>query len=294
MNQELLLEPTEVRQPDPGQYENLATLQIEPSHGWASLGLRELWSYSELIYFFIWRDIKVRYKQTVLGGLWAILQPFFTMLIFSVFFGRLAKVPSDSVPYPLFTFTALVPWQFFATGLTQSSTVLVTSSNLVSKVYFPRLALPVSKVLSGILDFVLAFAMLIGMMLYYHVKPNAHVFWLPVFFLLAVCTAMGVSIWFSAMHVQFRDVQHAIPFVVQAWMFATPVAYPSSLLHEPWRTIYGINPMVGVVEGFRWALLGTKTAPGPIIFVSAFVSIVLLITGALYFRRLEKSFADIV
>ncbi len=299
---EVCIDSTEQRQdkstatpgPDPRQSESLAVLRIESSHGWVSLGLRELWNYRELIYFFIWRDIKVRYKQTVLGGLWAILQPFFTMLIFSVFFGRLAKIPSDSVPYPLFAFAALVPWQFFANGLTQSSTSLVASSNLVAKVYFPRLALPISKVLSGVVDFLLAFIMLIALMVYYGVKPTYHVFWLPFFFLLALTTALGVSIWFSALHVQFRDVQHAIPFVVQAWLFATPVAYPSSLLSEPWRTVYGINPMVGVVEGFRWALLGTTTAPGPIIAVSSTVSIALLVSGAFYFRRLEKVFADIV
>lgn len=279
---------------DPRQSESFAVLRIEPSRGWVSLGLRELWDYRELVYFFIWRDIKVRYKQTVLGGLWAILQPFFTMLIFSVFFGRLAKIPSEGVPYPLFAFAALVPWQFFANGLSQSSTSLVASSNLVAKVYFPRLALPTSKVLSGIVDFLLAFAMLIALMLYYGAKPTYHLFWLPFFFLLALTTALGVSIWFSALHVQFRDVQHAIPFVVQAWLFATPVAYPSSLLSEPWRTLYGINPMVGVVEGFRWALLGTNTAPGPIIAVSSTVSIALLVSGTFYFRRLEKTFADIV
>ena len=279
---------------DPRQSENVALLRIESSRGWVSLGLRELWGYRELIYFFIWRDIKVRYKQTVLGGLWAILQPFFTMLIFSVFFGRLAKIPSEGVPYPLFAFAALVPWQFFANGLSQSSTSLVASSNLVAKVYFPRLALPTSKVLSGVVDFLLAFAMLIALMVYYGVKPTYHVFWLPFFFLLALTTALGVSIWFSALHVQFRDVQHAIPFLVQAWLFATPVAYPSSLLSEPWRTLYGINPMVGVVEGFRWALLGTATAPGPIIAVSSTVSIALLVSGTFYFRRLEKTFADIV
>src|SRR5215469_8131632 len=204
---------------------NFEIRRIEPSRGWVSLGLRELWSYRELIYFFIWRDIKVRYKQTILGGAWAILQPFLTMLIFSLFFGRLAKVPSDSVPYPLFTFTALVPWQFFANGVTLSSTSLVTSSNLVKKVYFPRLALPISKVLSGGLDFLFAFLMLLPMMTYYGIKPSAHVIWLPFFLFMAVITSLGVSIWFSAMHVQFRDVQYIVPFLVQAWLFATPIAY---------------------------------------------------------------------
>jgi lipopolysaccharide transport system permease protein len=285
---------TLTEQGDAAQTQHAASLLIEPTRGWVSLGLGELWRYRELIYFFIWRDIKVRYKQTILGGAWAIIQPFFTMLIFSIFFGRLAKIPSDSVPYPIFTYTALVPWQFFANGITQSSTSLVSGSNLVTKVYFPRLALPVSKVLSGVVDFMLAFVMLIGMMLYYHIAPTAHVLWLPFFFLLALTTSLGVSAWFSAMHVQFRDVQYAVPFLVQVWMFATPVAYPSSLLPEPWRTVYGINPMVGVVEGFRWALLGTKTAPGPMVFVSSLVSIALLVGGVFYFRRLEKTFADVV
>jgi lipopolysaccharide transport system permease protein len=282
--------------PPPGTSEpdNLTTRRLEPSRGWVSLGLPELWEYRELIYFFIWRDIKVRYKQTVLGGAWAIIQPLFTMLIFSVFFGRLAKVPSDSVPYPIFTFAALVPWQFFATGVSQSSTSLVVGSNLVKKVYFPRLALPISKVLAGGVDFLLAFAMLLVLMIYYHIRPTAHVIWLPIFVLLALITSLGVSMWFSAMHVQFRDVQYAVPFLVQAWLFATPIAYPSSLLSEPWRTIYGLNPMVGVVEGFRWALLGTKTAPGPTVVVSFLASVAVLVSGAFYFRRLEKTFADVV
>jgi lipopolysaccharide transport system permease protein len=280
--------------PGVSQPETVDVLRLAPSRGWSSLGLAELWRYRELIYFFVWRDIKVRYKQTILGGAWAIIQPFFTMLIFSLFFGRLAKIPSDSLPYPIFTYTALVPWQFFANGVSQSSTSLVSGSNLVTKVYFPRLALPLSKVLSGVLDFVLAFAMLVGMMAYYHIAPTAHVLWLPFFFLLALTTSLGVSAWFSAMHVQFRDVQYAVPFLIQIWMFATPVAYPSSLLSEPWRTIYGINPMVGVVEGFRWALLGTKTAPGPIIVISSLISFALLLSGAFYFRRVERTFADIV
>jgi lipopolysaccharide transport system permease protein len=274
--------------------ENAQIRRIEPSRGWVSLGLRELWSYRELIYFFIWRDIKVRYKQTILGGAWAIIQPLFTMLIFSVFFGRLAKVPSDSVPYPLFAYTALVPWQFFANGVSLSSTSLVSDSNLLKKVYFPRLALPISKVLSGGLDFLLAFTMLLLMMLYYGIRPTAHVIWLPFFLFMALTTSLGVSMWFSAMHVQFRDVQYAVPFLVQAWLFATPIAYPSSLLSEPWRTIYGINPMVGVVEGFRWALLGTHTAPGPTVLVSFLASIAVLVGGTFYFRRMEKTFADVL
>jgi homopolymeric O-antigen transport system permease protein len=276
------------------QPESLATRRIAPSQGWVTLGLGELWRYRELIYFLVWRDIKVRYKQTILGGAWAIIQPLFTMLIFSIFFGRLAKVPSESVPYPIFSFAALVPWTFFANGVSLSSTSLVSDSNLVKKVYFPRLALPISKVLAGILDFFLAFLMLLLLMLYYHIRPTVNVIWLPFFLLLALSTALGVSMWFSAMHVQFRDVQYAIPFLVQAWLFATPIAYPSTLLPQPWRTLYGINPMVGVVEGFRWALLGTKIAPGPMVIVSSLASLILLVGGACYFRRLEKTFADVI
>jgi lipopolysaccharide transport system permease protein len=278
----------------PSRTEDIPILRIERSRGWVSIGLRDLWHYRELIYFFIWRDIKVRYKQTVLGGAWAVIQPLFTMLIFSIFFGRLAKVPSDSVPYPIFSFAALVPWQFFANGVSLSSTSLVSESNLVKKIYFPRLALPISKVLSGFVDFLVAFAVLILLMVYYHVKPTSHLIWLPLFFFMALASSWGVSMWFSAMHVQFRDVQYAIPFLVQVWLFATPIAYPSSLVPEPWRTIYGINPMVGVVEGFRWALLGTHTAPWPVTIVSGVASIALLVGGACYFRRLERTFADVI
>jgi len=270
------------------------TTIIEPSRGWASLGLHELWEYRELFYFLTWRDIKVRYKQTVLGAAWAIIQPFFTMVVFSLFFGKLAKVPSDDIPYPIFSYAALVPWTFFANGLSQSSTSLVGSANLIKKVYFPRLVVPISAVISGGVDFVLAFVVLLGMMLFYGMVPTAAIVWLPLLLLLALVTSLGVGLWLTAMNVQFRDVRYAVPFLVQAWMFASPIAYPSSLLDEPWRTLYGINPMAGVVEGFRWALLGTGTAPGPIILVSALVAVGLLISGAFYFRRMEDTFADIV
>lgn len=274
--------------------DNIPIIRIEPSKGWVSLKLKELWEYRELLYFLIWRDVKVRYKQTVLGAAWAIIQPFFTMVVFSLFFGRLAKVPSDGIPYPIFTYAALVPWTFFANGLNQASNSLVSSANLIKKVYFPRLAIPIATVLSGIVDFVLAFITLIGMMVYFGFVPTTNVFWLPLLLLLALIISLGVSLWLSAMNVQFRDVRYIIPFLTQLWLFATPIAYPSSLLSEPWRTIYGLNPMVGVVEGFRWALLNTDTAPGPMIIVSSFVTMLLLISGALYFRRLEKSFADVV
>jgi lipopolysaccharide transport system permease protein len=267
---------------------------IRPSRGWISLNLRDLWEYRELLYFLTWRDIKVRYKQTVIGAAWAILQPFFTMVIFSLFFGRLVGVPSDEIPYPIFSYAALVPWQFFASGLSQSSSSLVASANLIKKIYFPRLVIPTSAVLSGGVDFVIAFVVLLGMMLFYSIVPTWNVLWLPLLLLLALVTSLGVGLWLTAMNVQFRDVRYAVPFLVQAWMFATPIAYPSSLLDEPWRTLYGVNPMVGVVEGFRWALLGTKTAPGPIILVSALVALVLLVSGAFYFRRMERTFADVV
>lgn len=269
-------------------------IRIEPSVGWVSLKLGELLEYRELIYFLIWRDIKVRYKQTVLGVAWAIVQPLFTMLVFSLFFGRLAKIPSDGIPYPIFSYAALVPWTFFANGLNLASNSLVGSANLIKKVYFPRLAIPIATVLAGVVDFILAFIVLIGMMVYFGFVPTINILWLPLFLLIALITSLGVSLWLSAMNVEFRDVRYIMPFLTQFWLFSTPIAYPSSLLSEPWRTLYGLNPMVGVVEGFRWALLGTKTAPGTIVFVSALVALALLISGALYFRRMEKSFADVV
>jgi lipopolysaccharide transport system permease protein len=269
-------------------------IYVRPSKGWTSLKLHELWEYRELLYFLAWRDIKVRYKQTVLGAAWAIIQPFFTMVVFSLFFGRLAGIPSDGIPYPVFAYAALVPWTFFANGLSQSSDSLVASANLISKVYFPRLVVPLSAVMSGVVDFVLAFVVLLGMMLFYGIVPTAAVLWLPLLLLLALITSLGAGLWLTAMNVQFRDVRYAVPFVINAWMFATPIAYPSSLLGGPWRTLYGINPMVGVVEGFRWALLGTDTAPGPIVLVSTLVAVGLLVSGAFYFRRLEKTFADVI
>jgi lipopolysaccharide transport system permease protein len=269
-------------------------LRLEPSRGWVSLNLGELWTYRELLYFLAWREIKVRYKQTALGAAWAIIQPFFTMLIFSLFFGRLAGIPSEGVPYPIFSLTGLVPWTFFANGLTQSSNSLVGSSNLINKVYFPRLAIPVSVILSGLVDFALAFAVLLAMMLYYGIAPGWGLLWLPAFLLLALATSLGVGLWFSALNVEYRDIRYVVPFLTQFWMFATPIAYPSSLLREPWRTVYALNPMVGVVEGFRWALLGVKTAPGPMIGASALAALVILAGGAYYFRRMERTFADVV
>jgi len=267
---------------------------ITPSHGWVALQLSKAWEYRELLYFLTWRDIKVRYKQTVLGVAWAIIQPFFTMVVFSIFFGRLANIPSDGVPYPIFSYAALVPWTFFAHGLSQSSDSLVASANLLKKVYFPRLIIPIAAIFASVVDFVLAFIVLLVMMLFYGITPTVNVLWLPYFLLLALTTSLGVGLWLSAMNVQFRDVRYTVPFLSQFWLFATPIAYPSSLLSEPWRTLYGINPMVGVVESFRWALLGAATAPGPIVIVSSLASLALLVSGLFYFRRMEKTFADVV
>lgn len=268
---------------------------IRPTRGWVSLRLQEIWEFRELLYFLLWRDLKVRYKQTALGAAWAIIQPFMTMVVFSLFFGRLARVPSDGIPYPIFTYTALVPWTFFANGLNQSSNSLVGSAHLITKVYFPRLTIPVASVLSGILDFSIAFAVLLLMMFYYDISITAQALWMPFFFLLALMTALGVGLWLSAVNVKFRDVRYVVPFLIQFWMFATPIAYPSSLLSEPWRTVYAINPMVGVVEGFRWSLLGsTASAPGTMTLISFAMSFFVLISGAFYFRRMEKSFADVV
>ena len=269
-------------------------IRIEPARGWRGLGLKDIESYRELLYFLVWRDLKVRYKQTVLGTAWALIQPMMTMLIFSLFFGRLAKVPSDGIPYPLFSYAALVPWTFFANSLNQSANSLVGSANLITKVYFPRVLIPTAPVLAGLVDFGLSFAFLLGMVCYYHVQPGWNSLYLPAFLLLAVVNAAGIGLWLSALNVKFRDVRHTMPFLVQFWMFATPIAYPSSLLKEPWHTLYGINPMAGVVEGFRWSLLGTPTRPGPIIVLSAGVSCLLFVGGLMYFRKMEKTFADYV
>jgi lipopolysaccharide transport system permease protein len=274
--------------------EDVVVTRIVPSRGWISLKLRDLWEYRELLYFLVWRDVKVRYKQTALGAAWAVIQPFFTMVIFSIFFGKLARIPSDGIPYPIFAYAALVPWSFFSHGLNQSSNSLVSSAQLIKKVYFPRLIVPIAAVVSGVIDFVLAFIVLLGMMLYYGVAPTFNVVWLPAFLLLALITSLGVGLWLSTLNVEYRDVRHAVPFITQFWLFATPIAYPSTLLAEPWRTLYGVNPMVGVVEGFRWALLGTDTEPKAMILVSSVMALVILIAGAFYFRRMEKTFADVV
>jgi len=283
-------------QPDeaPAAAGEVPVFTIEPVRGWVSLHLRELWDYRELLYFLAWRDIKVRYKQTVLGAAWAVIQPFLTMVVFTLFFGRVARLPSDGIPYPIFSYCALVPWTFFANGLTNSTDSLVASQNVIKKVYFPRLITPIATVISGLVDFSLAFIVLIGMMYYYGVSVTHNVVWIPVLLILALVTSMGFGFWLSAMNVRYRDVRYVVPFITQLWMFATPIVYPSSMLPEPYRTLVGLNPMAGVVEGFRWALLGVNTAPGPIIAVSAAATVGILISGAFYFRRMEKTFADLV
>lgn len=277
-----------------GNNQQLPHTRIEPSKGFVSLKIKEFWAHRELLYFLVWRDVKVRYKQTALGVAWAIIQPLMTMLVFSIFFGKLGKIPSDGIPYPIFSFAALVPWTLFATGLTQATNSLVASSNLIKKVYFPRLIIPTATVLGGTVDFILAFAVLLLMMLFYGIVPTINTLWLPVFMLLAMTTSLAISLWLSALNVEYRDIKYIVPFLSQFWLFATPIAYPSSLLSEPWRTLYALNPMVGVVEGFRWALLGTDTQPGLMALVSGAASIALLISGAFYFRRMEKTFADII
>jgi lipopolysaccharide transport system permease protein len=270
------------------------TTVITPPVGWAPVDLRELWDHRELLYFLIWRDIKVRYRQTVLGVAWAVLQPFLTMVVFSLFFGKLAGVPSDGLPYPIFSFAALVPWTFFAYGLSQSANSVVVDGELVRKVYFPRMVIPAATVLAGVVDFALAFILLLGMMLYYGIGLGVHTLWVPALLVLALVTSLGVGLWLAALNVQYRDVRYTVPFLTQLWLFATPIAYSSSLLSEPWRTVLGINPMAGVVEGFRWALLGTNTAPGPIISVSAVAALLIFMGGMFYFRRMEDTFADVI
>ena len=268
--------------------------RISPASAWPTIDLRELWDYRELLYFLTWRDLKVRYKQTALGAAWAVIQPLFMMLVFSLFFGRLAGVPSDGVPYPVFTFCALLPWQLFAHALTESSNSLVGNQNLITKVYFPRLVVPMSAVLGGLVDFAIAFVILLGMLAFYGLVPGWQILALPAFVLLAVMTALAVGLWLSALNVQYRDVRYTINFLVQFWLFATPVAYPSSIIPAQWRVVYGLNPMVGVVEGFRWSLLGKPESPGVVVLVSTIVVVTLLVGGLYYFRRMEQQFADVI
>ena len=267
---------------------------LKPSTGWAALNLQDLWLYRELIFFMTWRDLKVRYKQTLLGASWAILKPFLTMVVFSIFFGNLAKVPSDGVPYPIFSYTALIPWTLFSKALQDASRSLVANSHMITKVYFPRMILPLSSVIAGVVDFFIAFIVLLGMMVFFHIIPTAKIWVLPFFLLLALITAVGVGLWLSALNVLFRDINYILPFLTQFWMYLTPIAYPSSMVPLKWRVIYALNPMVGVVDGFRWALLGTGQPPGVVAMVSSIVALLLLISGMFFFRRMERLFADMV
>lgn len=277
------------------QSQDVSPLLIIPaSAGRRYLDLRELLRYRELLYFLTWRDIKVRYAQSLLGAAWAVLQPLLAMVIFSVFFGKLASIPSDGVPYPIFTYAALLPWMFFSNAVVQSTNSLVGNANLITKAYFPRLIIPCAAVLSGLVDFAIAFVVLLLMMPFFGVFPTGGVLWLPVLLSFAVLTSLGMGLWLSALNVQFRDIRHIVPFLVQAWLFATPVVYPSSLLAEPWRTVYGLNPMAGVVEGFRWALVGTQSPSVALIAVSGVVTAVILVSGLSYFRRVEHRFSDII
>ena len=274
------------------------TVIIEPTRGLASLQLRALWEYRDLLYFMVWRDIKVRYKQTALGILWIVLQPFITIIIFSALFGRLLGVPSGGVPYPIFLYVALLPWQYFANSLNRSSTSLVGSAHLITKVYFPRLAIPISGVLGGLVDFGVAFLVLAALMVYYRVAPTTAVIFLPGFLLLAMLTALGFGLWLSALNVRYRDINHLVPFIVQTWMYLTPVIYSSTLIPEQYRWVLALNPMTGVVEGFRWALLGNyldyARPPGMLFVVSIVITLVVLISGAFFFRSTERTFADII
>lgn len=272
--------------------ESIPVFVIRPSKGLFNLNLRELWEYRELLYILIWRDIKVRYKQTAIGAAWAVIQPFFSMVVFSLFFGKLAKIPSEGLPYPIFVYSALLPWQFFAKALTEASTSLVVNERIITKVYFPRLLVPTSVVLAGLLDFGIAFLILLGMMIFYGIMPSWAIVTVPFFLLLAVMTALGVSFWLSALDVEYRDVRYTLPFLTQLWLFATPVVYPSTLVPHGWRALYGLNPMVGVIEGFRWALLGSAPPDPAMLLVSAITVGLVFIGGLIYFRRMERTMAD--
>lgn len=271
---------------------------IAPSRGWAALGLRDVWAYRELLFFLVWRDLKVRYRQTALGVLWVVLQPVLSMVVFSLLFGGLLNVPSGGVPYPIFAYAALLPWNYFAASFNRSSASLVGSAHLITKVYFPRLVIPISGVLSGLVDFAVAFVVLIIMMVMYGIRPTPAVVLLPAFILLAMATALGFGLWLSALNVRYRDINYLIPYLVQVGMYLTPVIYGSALIPERFRFLLALNPMTGVVEGFRWALLGNHLAdaqpPGALFPVSIAIALLILISGAIFFRRTERTFADII
>jgi len=270
------------------------TIYIKPSTGLAALDLRDLWVYRELVFFMIWRDIKVRYKQTLLGAAWAVIQPVLTMLIFNFIFGTIAKVNTEGIPYPIFSYCALLPWGLFSAALNNASRSLTTNQNMVSKIYFPRLVLPLASVLGGLVDFAIAFLILIVLMIYYKVTPTTAIWTLPLFLVLTVVTALGVSLWLSAINVQYRDVNYVLPFLTQFWLFLTPVAYSANVISAKWQVVYSLNPMAGVVNGFRWALLGTNTGPNMNMAVSVGISLVVLVSGLFYFRSMERTFADTI
>ncbi|MBI5935037.1 MAG: ABC transporter permease [Chloroflexi bacterium] len=271
------------------------TIYIKPSHGLAALNLRDLWVYRELVFFMVWRDVKVKYKQTILGMAWAVIQPVMNMLIFTFVFDRVAKLATDGIPYEIFSFTALLPWGLFVTALNQGSRSLVAHNNMVTKIYFPRIILPMSSVFAGLVDFAIALVILVGLMFYFHVTPAWNLLWtLPFFVLLAIITALGVALWLSAINVKYRDVNQALPFLTQFWFFATPVAYSFSNLPENFQLLLSFNPMTGVVNGFRWALLGAGNGPDAALWVSVAISVLILVTGLYYFRSTERTFADTI
>jgi len=271
-----------------------SVLRIAPSQGWWEFPFSELWDYRELLYFIVWRDIKIRYKQTAIGAAWAVLQPFLTMLVFSLFFGKLAHVPSEGMPYPIFYYSALLPWMYFAAALQNATNAIVENQKVITKVYFPRVALPLAAVLASLVDFAISFLMFLVLMIYYGVHPTVAILSFPAFLLLAILTALGVGLWLSALNAIYRDVRYVMPFLIQFWMFASPVAYPSSLVPEKWRWVYGLNPMAGVIEGFRWSLAGHGKGPGAMVFVSAAVVVLVLLGGLAYFQHMETTVADVV
>ncbi len=272
----------------------LVHTHIAPTTGWVNLKFRELWEYRELVFFFVWRDLKVRYKQTIVGAGWAVIQPIFSMVVFTIIFGNLAKLDSDGVPYAIFSFTALVPWSFFVATLTGTAGSMLSNAGMIKKIYFPRLTIPLSEILSSSVDFGIQFVVLVVLMLVFKITPTLNVLWLPLFVLLAVVTALGVGLWLATWNFRFRDIKYIQGFLIQSWFFITPIVYSTSLLDEPWKTLYGLNPMAGVVEGFRWALLGTSNAPSGMIGYSALAALVILISGLYQFRRLERTFADVI
>ncbi len=292
MKNEIALEPQMIATTGENRAEVAPTFDIGPSKGWIGLNLNEVWDYRELLYFLVWRDLKVRYKQTAIGVGWVIIQPLFTMLVFSIFFGHLAKIPSEGLPYPLFYYCALLPWMYFATALTNATNTVVEQEKVITKVYFPRVLLPLSAVLSGLVDFAVSLVMLIGMMIFYRMTPKPTAFLVPAFLVLAVATALGVGLWLSALNALYRDVRYVISFLVQFWLFASPVAYPSTLVPERWRWLYGLNPMAGVIEGFRWSLTGHGQPPGVLLVVSSAMVAVILVGGLIYFNSMEGTIAD--